>query len=157
MSPPLPYREGDWFGVPLPELERYAVGRVARMNGEGTVLGYFFGPPRRDLPTGDELAHLAPTDALAVCLFGDLSLLSGNWPVLERSGAWDRNAWPVPVFGVQHDIVGIGLRVEIDEQDLTSAVREERVSMDEAGSLPSLGLLGDEAVEAYLAHLLATG
>ena len=44
------YEEGDWFAVPL-QNGGYSLGLVARADGEGGVLGYFFGPRREQLPT----------------------------------------------------------------------------------------------------------
>ena len=48
MARKLPYSEGDVFAVPLPD-GGYGVGVVTRMDGKGSVLGYFLRrAPRRD-------------------------------------------------------------------------------------------------------------
>jgi len=59
------YREGDWFAVPLRE-EGFAVGVVARANPNGVRLGYFFGPKRAVVPSGDEGADLRADQAVLV-------------------------------------------------------------------------------------------
>ncbi len=60
----LPYREGDWFAVPLQDGD-YAVGLVARCPRGGKVfLGYFFGPRRKRMPNLKDLQGLTAEDAL---------------------------------------------------------------------------------------------
>ncbi len=77
----LPYREGDWFAVPLGDGD-YAVGLVARMDGKGGVLGYFFGPLHDHVPAVQEIAHLIVADALVIERFSDLNLLQGAWRII---------------------------------------------------------------------------
>jgi immunity protein 26 of polymorphic toxin system len=79
-----PYREGDWFAVPLRD-NAYGVGLAARVDGKGGVLGYFFGPRRTELPDLSELAALSAGDSVLVRQFGDLSLLKREWPVIRAA------------------------------------------------------------------------
>jgi Immunity protein 26 len=71
------YREGDWFAVPLRN-GGFAVGVIARANPRGVSLGYFFGPPRSDVPRLDEVADLRSGDAVLVRKFGHLGILNGR-------------------------------------------------------------------------------
>ena len=93
----LPYCEGDWFAVPLRDTG-YATGLVARADRRGGLLGYFFGPRRESPASLEDLQMLTPSDAILVGQFGDLGLLRGAWPIIGSAGAWDRAAWPMPLF-----------------------------------------------------------
>lgn len=146
----LPYREGDWFAVPLAG-GGYAVGLVARSSAKGKILlGYFFGPRRKQLPELSDLLRLEPRDAVLVDLFGDLSLYRREWPVLGSTPDWDRNRWPMPVFGAVEDFTGIGWRIEHPNEDPAAEPRETRVSKAEASQLPEYHLMGAGAVEDHL-------
>src|SRR5687768_5375020 len=85
----LPYKEGDWFAVPLRD-GGWAVGRVARMPPPPKrgihLLGYFFGPRRDRVPALDDVADLAPEAAISIERFSDLGLVRGTWPVLGGAG-----------------------------------------------------------------------
>ena len=99
------YEEGDWFAVPLRD-GGFGVGVAARSDRSGVVVGYFFAPRRSKVPGLDEVSDLSPDEALLVRMFGDLSLVSGEWPVIGRSDSWDRGDWPLPVFGRREDLTG---------------------------------------------------
>lgn len=53
----LNYGEGDWLAVPVRD-GGLAVGVVARMDGKGGVVGYFFGPRRNDVPALEDVDEL---------------------------------------------------------------------------------------------------
>ena len=110
----LPYQEGAWFAIPL-EQGGYATGVVARCTGDGTTLGYFFGPKRDKVPTIDEMTHLAHKDALKVMQFGDLGLIDGSWPVIGRLPDWDRAQWPIPIFYHDDSLVDVSWKVEYND------------------------------------------
>lgn len=94
----LSYKEGTWFGVPLHD-GGYSVGLVARADGRGSILGYFFGSEQRNLITLDDVTAFGPEDAVLVTVFGDLGLLKGVWPIIGQAKDWSRSDWPMPLFG----------------------------------------------------------
>jgi hypothetical protein len=150
----LPYREGDWFAVPLPG-GGYAVGLVARASRIGKILlGYFFGPRRDEVPALSELLELQAGDAVLVDLFGDLSLYNREWPLLGSTPQWDRTRWPMPVFGEVDEDAGFGWRVEHPTEDPTIEPVLKRVSRAEASRLPEYHLMGAEAVADHLDGIL---
>ena len=55
------------------------------MNGDGQVLGYFFGPRRRHVPTIEYVCGLLPEDTALPAQFGDLRLIQGDWPIAGES------------------------------------------------------------------------
>ena len=125
----LPYREGDWFAVPL-EGGGFAVGIVARMAKRGrSLVGYFFGPKREVVPTRADVAHLVASDAILVARFGDLSLIQHEWPVIGRAESWDREAWPMPVFyRAVHLVPGRAFRVRYDPERPSLCISEEVIA-----------------------------
>jgi hypothetical protein len=77
---------GDWYAVPLRRGLGYGLALVARANPTGSFLiGYFFGPVHRAVPTFDDTAHCRPEDAVLVALFG---MGDADWPHLGRDPAW---------------------------------------------------------------------
>jgi hypothetical protein len=147
------YSEGDWFAVPLRD-GGFAAGVIARMNPKGVLLGYFFGPKRGAVPTVDEVAGLTSADAVVVLQFGHLGIRSGRWPLMGAIGAWDRRDWPIPAFARMEELTGQALRVRYRDDDPNDVISEERISIDEARSLPIDALSGDGAVEIKLTALL---
>lgn len=148
----LPYKVGDWFAVPL-RTHGYGLGLVARANGRGTVLGYFFGPRRDAIPTQEDVIGLGPSGAVLVRRFGDLGFLEGEWPIVAHSENWDRNQWPLPMFGRIDDIDNLAWRVEYSEETLEE-IRDTPIEMQEARDLPRAGLSGSGSVEIQLTMLL---
>jgi hypothetical protein len=146
----LPYKEGDWFAVPLTD-GGYGLGRVARMNGQGHVLGYFFGPRRRDIPTEEDARGLTAADAVLVAQFGDLALLEGTWPILPSGEPWNREDWPMPVFGTR--AAGIPRRRRYDESTFRF-LGEVRAPLEEVRRLPEDLFYGSVALEVTLSRLL---
>lgn len=147
------YREGDWFAVPLRD-GGYAVGVVARMDGRGGVLGYFFGPRRDTVPSLEEVHDLDPGQTLRIIRFGDLGLIENEWPIIGQSKAWERDHWPLPDFGRLEEVSGRALRVEYSEDNLAAAAGETQGPRDEVAKLPRDALSGAGAVELVLTHLL---
>ncbi len=75
----LPYKEGDWFAVPLGN-DRYGVGVIARAAPRGKILlGYFFDRFFQGIPQLSRLEDLTPDKAIEVVRFGDLSLFNREW------------------------------------------------------------------------------
>jgi hypothetical protein len=146
----LPYREGDWFAVPLRD-GGYALGVAARVEGRGGVLGYFFGPRRRQVPTAEDTRELSAAGAILVQKFGDPGLLNGTWPILPRTTDWNRNDWPMPAFGT---VFGGGAsRREYDESTF-SLLSVVPVTPEEASRLPEDSVDGYIALEIRLNRLL---
>jgi hypothetical protein len=148
------YQEGDWFAVPLRD-GGYAVGLVARADGRGSLLGYFFGPRHEQVPSREDVHGLSPATAIYVAFTTDPGLLNESWPVINRPEHWDRSEWPMPVFG-RINAVGKAWRVEYDDSSLNE-VCETPVRPHQASRLPQDGLDGYGATEIYLTHLLSGG
>jgi hypothetical protein len=150
----LPYGPGDVFAIPLAD-GGFAVCLAARIDGGGTVLGYFFRPRRDHLPTTHDVGALRREDSFEVAMFGDLGLIEGRWPVLGTATDWKAECWPVPTFG-RIDIVSgnRAWRVQYRDPDL-KWMSDEEINVEQARTLPRDRLMGAGAVEAWLSHLLA--
>lgn len=151
----LPYSEGSWFAVPL-RRGGFAVGVVARMDGTGGMMGYFFGPKRDEAPRLLDVRSLNVNNAVLCKMAGDLGLLKGFWPVLGRADDWNRADWPVPNFARKDAVSGQWIRVTYDE-DTLEVVREVHCDASEGESLPYDSLAGYGAIEIRLTTLLDPG
>lgn len=147
------YAEGDVFAVPLSQ-GGYGIGVVARMDGKGSVLGYFFGERHENLPDAAEV-RLSAVDSVLVQKFGDLGLIRGSWPVIGRVAGWRRTEWPMPSFARHEELTGRYLRVEYDDDDPNSRPSETSVSREEFERLPEDGLAGFGFIETRLSRMLA--
>lgn len=151
----LPYSDGDWIAVPLREGRGFAVGLVARHDGRGGVLGYFFSVLFSDVPTLDDVVGLGPSDALRVIRFGDLGLVKKRWAILGKAKNWRQEDWPIPAFG-RREPTGRVFRVIYSADDLRGSSREEPISDEECDRLPRDALSGAGAVELVLTDILAS-
>lgn len=151
----LPYKEGDWFALPLPE-EGYAVGRIARMNENGRLLlGYFFGPRVTKIPELDELKNYKPEDAILVCRFGFLGLKNKEWIVIGSAEPWEREKWPMPVFQMKDFLVDNQYwRILYSSDDPSQEIKREVVPLEMVKGLPQDGLAGHGFVKEVLNKLL---
>lgn len=134
----------------------HGVGVVARMNGKGAVLGYFFGTRYDEPPDLSDVGELAAIDNVLVQRFGDLGLIRGTWPVVGRLPGWQREEWPMPAFGRREELTGRCWRVEYDDDDPNSRPREVPISPEECARLPEDGAAGFGFIEARLTRLLST-
>lgn len=150
----LPYRDGDWFAVPLRDGHGYGVGIVARHDGRGGVIGYLFDHRSEKVPTLEEVSGFRPSEAIRVMRFGDLGLVKGQWPVLGQRGEWQPDEWPIPDFG-RREPTGRAFRVIYSADDLRGPVREEPITDSACDKLPRDALSGSGAVERVLTELLA--
>ncbi|MBM3240185.1 hypothetical protein FJZ31_28200 [Candidatus Poribacteria bacterium] len=152
----LPYKEGDWFGVPL-EDGGYAVGLIARSRRGGKALfGYFFGPRRSRLPNLNDIRDLTMADAILIGRFGDLGLYTGEWPIIGHSEPWDRNAWPMlPLIRVD-EFSKKAWKVEYSEDDPSLIVQETPCDAKEAYRFPRDRAMGSGAVELRLMKLFSS-
>jgi len=142
---------GDWFAVPLSD-GTWAAGRIARRGGP-TLVGYFFGPRRREVPTLAEVASLRPEDAVYVRKFGYLGLREGEWPILGGAEEFDRASWPMPMFGM-HDVRGEYWGLIYDENRPSALLRQVRITAEEFTKVPSAGAAGDIFVAEWLDSIL---
>ncbi|MFF5537858.1 immunity 26/phosphotriesterase HocA family protein [Streptomyces cinerochromogenes] len=147
MTRKLPYSPGDIFAVPLRD-HGYALGVVARSNGKGIALGYFFGPRVESLEDLPQVRRFEADSAIKVCRFGDLGLMREKWPLVGRVESWDPAQWSVPEFCRDGNI-----RVVYDGDSLEVS-HEERLNPPECQLLPQDGLEGAGFVEIKLTRLL---
>jgi hypothetical protein len=147
------YAEGDWFAVPLRD-GGFAVGVVARANKNGVLLGYFFGPRQRDVPSLDDVEELVAKDAVLIKKFGDLGLKSGKWPLLGSAPSWNRDEWPMPTFGRFEELTGLAFAVEYSSDDPNSHPRETPILQEDLVRYPKDGLGGAGFIEITLTELL---
>jgi hypothetical protein len=146
------YREGDCFVIPL-RGGGFARGVVARLDGRGTVLGYFYGPKLTSEYCAAITDDLVPQNAQLVKMFGDLGLLDGAWHVVGRIVAWRREEWPLPIFQYKYDDTGETVLRHYDDQTLEFC-REEKVKAEMVENYPTDGLYGYGAIEIRLAKCL---
>ncbi len=156
MARRLPYRDGDWFAVPLRDGAGFAIGVVARHDRRGGVIGYFFQERFSEVPLLGSLRSLEARDAVRVMRFGDLGLIKGQWPLLGCRDDWSAEEWPLPVFG-RREPTGRAFRVVYSPDDLRGPVAEEPITDDECDLLPRDALSGAGAVEKVLTALLVSG
>lgn len=149
----LPYREGSWIAVPLRD-GGWSVGLVARCDGQGIALGYFFGPRRETVPELADVVDLEPADAIYRKRFGDLGLIDGDWPVLGEAEDWSRAAWPVPPLA-RIDAEADRAWISIYADDDLRFLGEDPCSVELAQRYPRDGLDGAGATEIRLTRLLA--
>ncbi len=148
------YREGDWFGVPL-ESGGWGVGIVARKGRTGSLIAYFFGPPRQELPKDtQELDQLHHTQAAYRTRPGILGLRWGTWPIIGHHAHWHRDLFPNPWFGW---VAGFGIKKATREQYDENIYESVSVdcSVEEALLLPSSSVPGHGYVEWILGEILA--
>jgi hypothetical protein len=146
-------REGDWFAVPLRE-GGFAVGVVARLSSDGVLLGYFFGPKLAKAPALAVVVDLKADDAILVARFGHLGISQGKWPTLGRVDAWERDRWPMPLFGRYEELKGRSFKVRYDENNPNKMLDREQVLPGSSEQLPKETLLGAGAAEKVLTALL---
>lgn len=149
----LRYREGDWFAIPLRD-GSYARGVVTHLNKKGILLGYFFGPALKLMPTTAQGREMSPDKAVFVALCGDLGFVKERWRVVGPIEPWSRERWRIPRF-VRKDIVS-GSVVLVTYDDELREVVTEMPPIEEFRSLklPEDGVWGAGAVETRLTDLL---
>jgi hypothetical protein len=152
----LPYREGDWFAVPLQD-GRYAAGLVARSASYGKVVfGYFFRLNTIGLPSLQDLQRLTAQDSSFRALFGDLELYKGGWPLIGHADPWDRAAWPMtPFVRLDDGAPDRAYKRFYSEDEPARMIREVNCSSDEAKSFPRDGVWGSGAIERHLTRMFS--
>ena len=142
------YAEGEVFAVPLPQ-DGFGLCLVARKTSGGITLGYFFGP-RTKTP---KLHALKPQNACLVGWFGDLGIIDGKWVPVGRLPEWQRDNWPMPVFGRTDAFDEEGWKVFYDDDG--TLLSEEPVTVQIAKSLPRNTLMGFGAAEVHLGKAIS--
>jgi len=154
MGKKMNYSEGDCFSIPLRE-GGFARGVVARMDGNGIIFGYFFGPKIAefsDVHVGD----LRSDKAIFTGQFGDLGLLNEEWKVIGRVADWSRERWPMPSFLRFESGASTGFLSEYDDESL-KCIREQEVQLSRINveDFPKDSVMGYGFVEMKLTKLLA--
>ena len=153
------YDEGQWFAVTL-KGGGYALGIIVRgrYRTKGG-LGYFFGPVYSEAPLDVETERLEPSDAIYIGWFGDLHIIEGKWPLIEKaSPSFDRSRWPIPTFAEADPMYPekFGVLVKYDQEDPgdQSTARRTLRRNSTLVSLPENVTSGAIATEIKLANLL---
>ena len=141
---------GTAFLVPLRD-SGFALGVLARADGKGSALGYFFGP-RVSGADEVELDSIDPEDALLVGMFGDLELIKGNWPVVGETEGWSPDRWPIPPMSRIDEKAGRAWLSTYD--DALRCVNETEIASAEASRYPYDRLMGAGAAEIRLTKLI---
>jgi hypothetical protein len=150
------YSEGQWFAVPLKD-DGFAIGIIVR--GDYSTkggLGYFFGQRYLSLPSGEETYSKNKDNAIFICLFGDLGIITGKWPLISDGKPFIREEWPVPLF---HRLDPLqeskAIIVEYNEDHIMGLpLRETITATNKILEFPNAGLYGSGAVEIELTKLL---
>jgi hypothetical protein len=145
------YQNGSCFAVPL-RTGGFAVGLVARNNGKGIALGYFFGPRLSKVEEAN-LDELVPRDAIYVGKFGDLGLLNNEWPILGAVPQWNPRQWPLPPL-VRVDEAANRAWISVYDEHSFSCLREQEVDPNTVSAFVADGTMGYGAVEVRLTKLL---
>jgi hypothetical protein len=88
-----PYREGDWFAIPLGD-GRFAAGIVTHGTRKA-IFGSFFGPARDAVPSIEDVVVLRPGDAIWSGRFSDRAIVQQRWPVIGAQPTFVRSEWGV--------------------------------------------------------------
>ena len=148
------YKEGDWVALPLIRRGGWGLGLIARCKAPAMV-GYFFGPRRKQPPTMTETVGLSREQSLLVVNVGDLGLLKGEWLVIGHQPSWNRADWPMPLVTTKD-----GPRLYLasyDEENPSQLLHRERTTQEEADRLGAIPreVYGYQALSLTLDMLLA--
>ncbi|MDR3108510.1 MAG: immunity 26/phosphotriesterase HocA family protein [Planctomycetaceae bacterium] len=156
--PRIQYNEGDCFAFPL-EGGGYARGIIARMNGKGKILAYYFLPRFDTLEKVVFENDLQAINAFYVGFSGDPGLRYQSWSVIGRVQPWDRKNWPMPVFGLVNTLSINGKEFTTsqfrcyDEKTL-QWVKTETVSVELASKLPRDGSAQNGWIESVMSKII---
>ncbi|MDR1142110.1 MAG: immunity 26/phosphotriesterase HocA family protein [Planctomycetaceae bacterium] len=142
------YSEGDCFVLPL-ENGGYARGVIARLNGKGIVLSYFFLPKYRNIEEAVIDEYLIPNNSIYIQRHGDLGLIKSHWKIIGKIKSWCHDNWPIPTFGQADSIRKQWGELRYYSDDLQTC-RGEKVPVENIQNLPSDGLAGYGYMERAL-------
>jgi hypothetical protein len=149
----LPYREGDIFALPLRN-GGYSLGVIARSPKRGIILlGYFFPNVYPMVPKPDQIPKLRPQNAIEILIFGDLSLINGEWKIITNIDNFKRDEWPMPKFLRREELTGRSLLITYADDNPGKKVAQEICSPETTG-YPADILCGAGYVEIVLTKRL---
>jgi hypothetical protein len=99
---------------------------------------------------------LQASGAIWVQRCSNLGIRRGTWPLLGRLTGWDRDAWPMPLFGRLPALGGAWV-VRYADDDPLRTLSETRTDEATVRGLPEDGAAGSAYVEERLDRLLANG
>ncbi len=137
----------------------YATGLLARASRKGMPVGYFFGPRRAAPARLEELSELSADQAVWINRFGDLSLSrrtppDERWPIIGRFPDWERDLWPMPVFGRYEELTGRWFETYYADHDPSRPSGQSQVAPGPVEQLPREGMAGAGYVELWLDRVL---
>jgi len=142
--------EGTVFAVPLQD-GGFAIGLIARASRRGVLLGYFWAR-WKELPDIGSL-NIRRDDAILIGRFGDLFLQTGRWIQLGKLSSWNRDEWPMPLFGREEMLTGRRWEVKYSNDDPNVLLGEYPAAANN-DYLPD-AMHGAEAVEIILKKRLS--
>lgn len=144
------YSEGDCIAVPLRD---GGFGRVvvARMDNEGGIFGYFFGPKFSQTP--ESMEDIQVDKAVLIGFFGDPGIIGGEWRIIGALPKWSRSEWPLTPLYREDRKADKAWISTYDEKTLT-ILTEQPVPVGEGMDLPYDRLMGYGAAEIRLSKIL---
>lgn len=150
------YSEGDCFLFPLTD-GGFARGIVCRMDKQGGLLGYFYGPLLKSESEAVISEDLKPENAVYIHMCGDLGLVDEKygWKVIGSIPGWKKEDWPMPVFGSVDTLRNRGEMRFFDENTLQWLHQKTIfITVEEAKKLPGSGLGGCGFIEKQVSKIL---
>jgi hypothetical protein len=98
---------------------------------------------------------MRPERAVLVAHFGDLGLLTGEWPIIGRVDPWHRGAWTATRFARYEELTKRYYMSEYEDDDPGEFRGEVRIDRAAAETLPPNGLYGSGAIEIVLTDRLS--
>ena len=132
-----PYKEGDWFMLPLGN-EGFVVGLVARKDKSGGLFSYFFSPRIYKEPKKEHLELLTPDDAIDMAIHGCQGFIHDKTcKVIGAKENFQRKDWPMPKF-LREDSVDYRFSlITYDENTLEEIVElEKTISIQKLSKYP---------------------
>ena len=151
----LPYSRSTCFLVPL-RTSGYAIGVVARLDGQGAVIGHFFGPVLLDKDQVTLPTDLHPAGSVLTGTFGDLGLVRGEWPILGQTPNWVDALWAIPPLA-RRDALGEQIYLTTYDDETLQVIEEREGTEQDLQRYPYDRLMGYGAVEIRLTHVLQAG
>ncbi len=150
-----PYREGDWFLVPVPfDFSRLhtpepvsGVVLVTRGRNGRVAFVYVFGPWGYE-PAESDLELLQPGDEVLMCLIGDTPLRDGTFKPIGSDLKFTRDRWPMPWFSIHSGLPGFHTdAVRTSDDRPFDAIETRPISVEDALQLPEWSVGG--AIDIY--------